>query len=363
MTFRPRILPLLAALVLAGPTGRAAAAPLPPSALLLFLSASEGVRSPAAPAALRDEASRALVAAFASPGRRVCAGAAVEPILRAHRVRAATDVDAAVLAALADRCGAERALVLRLVLAPGELFLVLESIDTADGRLAQVGVVERPLESGADWRRALGDAVLELAAAADPEPLPRADARALLTLPAVTAGGAVEGPALLEACLLRRLLASGRWLLPAPSLLLGELRAAGTHPAHLGDGDRRALGEAHGGAPLLRPFLSEYVTPDRSVGFAVTDAADGAEDAPPRLGARAAQRPCYASLELVDSDSGVLRRVVEDYLPAAELRGSFGRPRNITWLTRLDSLAESLVSALDHDAAALAVAPSSGESQ
>jgi hypothetical protein len=354
---------LLLAAALVAPAAAATPAAPPTAVLVLFLDAESDAALPAPPAELRERAGQALVAALAAPGRRLCAGEEVESLLAAARVRSHRGLSQAVVTELCARCDAGQLIVARLACGQGKLFLSLRGLAPADGCLQQVAVAERDLAIGGDWRRAVGDAALELAAGWR-EPGPAAAGASVLVLPA-------RGPSvdplllsLLEESLLGELLAQGRWRIPEPALLLSALRQVGVHAASLGAAKRRALAADLGAEVLLRLTVSEYE--EGPGGGGATGSAEAAsaglddeasrggeparEGASP--GARQAGRPLYATLESVDADSGLLRLVAEQFLPAQSPSGSFGRPRRLPWIARGTSLTAPLVAAFAAQSAA-----------
>jgi hypothetical protein len=351
---------LLVAVLAAAPADHAAAAaagaaPLPTAALLLFLDAESEAGLPAPPALLRETARRQLVAALAAPGRRLCAGDEVESLLAAARMRSSRGLSEALLAAVAARCEAEELIVARLAIARGKLFIALRGIDPASGRLLRVAVAEQDLGGGDDWRRALGDAALELGAGWGLKAAESPAGEGLLVLPARGAGVEPLLLSLIEESLLAALLAQGRWQIIEPALSLSALREAGLHPAALGSAPRRALAASQGATSLVRL----QVIGDSARPLVGREAARGAEaslvlddDEEPeggRAGSAAARRaglPLYAVLEWVDAESGLLRRVAEQSLPAAAATGSFGRPRQETWSARIAQLTAPLAAAL-----------------
>jgi len=335
----------------------AAGAAPPTAALLLFLDAESEPGLPAAPAELREAARKQLVAALAAPGRRLCAGDEVESLLAAARVRSQRGLSQALVSAVAERCGADQLIVARLAFSRGKLFLALRGIAPADGRLLQVAIAERDLAVGDDWRRALGDAALELAAAWREPAAGGPAGEGLLVLPARGAGVDPLLLSLLEESLLAELLAQGRWRVLDPALLVAYLRDEGLHPAAIGAAARRALAADLGAAGLLRlSVVGDAAGPRGGPGQRADERPrrldEDDEREPERLrasaaaAARQAGQPIYATLEWVDGERGLLRRVAEQYLPAQPATGSFGRPRHRTWSARSAQLTAPLAAAL-----------------
>ncbi len=341
-----------------------AQADLPTVVLLLFLDAeSEAAGLPADPAVLRAGAERQLIAALATPGRRVCAGPAVDGLLAAARVRSSHSLTRELLAALGAHCGAEQLCVARLAFCQGKLFLSLRGLDPADGRLTQVAVAERELQRGEDWQARLGDAVLEVAAAwREPAPAPAA-ATGLLVLPAVGAGVDPLLLSLMDDVLLAELLGHGCWRLIEPALLLSDLRAQGLHPAGFGAAPRRALAAGARAEGLLR--LSVLADAEEPLGGPGRGSAAAAllmddEDEQRGLGggaaARQAGRSLYASLAWAEIDSGRLHGTLEQNLPAAATTGIFGRRVLPRWTERCRALIAPLAASLFERSAAVSTA-------
>ena len=353
MSLRAGIL-LLAALLTAPALAAAEQGGRPAAALVLFLDAESDAALPAAPALLREAARQALVAALAAPGRRLCAGDEVEGLLADARVRSRRGLSREIVAALGKRCGAEQVIIARLACGQGKLFLALRALAAADGRLLQVAIAEQDLAGGDDWRRAIGDASLELAACWQ-EPAPAAAAACLLVLPARGPGVDPLLLSLVEESLLAELLAQGRWRIPDPALLVSALRQAGIHPASIGVASRRALASELGAESLLRLTVSEYGADLAGAGLRGAGSGDAMDEdgrrgsASQRAGASPAARqigrPLLATLEFVAAESGLLRLAAEQYLPALSLRGSFGRARRLPWAARCAELTAPLAAA------------------
>lgn len=340
---------VLAAGLLAGPGGsRAAAADVPATAVVLFVSYGGIPNRSLDPTRLRLAASGALADRVAEPGRAVVTWPDVEPILRDRRTRSERDVDAELVQALASGLSADRIVVSTLTVHPDRIQLLARGLHPGTDGLAWVDAVEArfPGDSWSDppeCERRIEAAVTGAAADLRPDwsaPAP-AGAVPLVVLP-IRAEGTRRGLTdLVSSCLLRSLLAHG-WPVPDPAVAAAAVREAGFHPLRLEAGSRRLLAERFGADLLVVPRL----IPFPPQGGAAPDPAWDA-DAVPGLSFELGNGvPFHLSVALVRCDSGEVVEGTEIYLAPDDGIGIFGLTNPVPAVRRFEQGADRIVASL-----------------
>jgi hypothetical protein len=291
---------------------------------------------------LRRTGGAALAAVFEKQGLSVCAGPPIEELMQRWRVRTDLSISSGFLEELSRRCAAPRLVVARLAVFPERSFLSARVLDTTRGRLLGIEVLELPREDGReDLREKDGWLILLERSAADLTAClswagPPAGAPDLIVLPTrATAAGSGLAP-LFGDCLLKTLLAAGRWSIPDPALIVTALQAKGWPVEPLQREAIGDLGAQFAGAPLILSELIAYEDPERQGGFALAEESDDDYD-------RAIRSAHYVSLRAIDSRSGFLQGAWDRYREPDRLQGLFGVHRSPRWLARFDELAGELV--------------------
>ena len=333
---------VLLLLLLTGTASWSAPAAAVSHGLCLFTEGVGALSLPVPASALRHETHALLSAAFTARNVELAEPDPQRELLARWRVRSADDLPPGFLRELHGSGLCERLLVARLRILGDTLILSCRVVDTSDGRLAWVELVERILpdwrEVGVEaWWRNMAEAAHELAERWPAEPSVSGNL-GLILLPTVAVDVGPAQAGVLTECLLRRLLQDGRWWLPEPALVRAWLRERGEHAALIPPQTRRELGERLNGARLLRTQLVSYGSGLQ--GRAARYGSDG--DRPDR----GLTRPLFVTVHMVDSADGGIDHWADVFLPPQDSRGLFGRPKPVTWIDRFDRIAAELTSAL-----------------
>ena len=310
---------------------------------------------------LRLAASHALAAALAARGRDVVTYPDLEPIMREAGVRSERDVGPGFLDAMVTELGAQEVVIATFSIYRDRLLLVARGLSPSSGRLTWVASVEEPrsVTIDPDEERvaedvpdptpelsALAVAASTRLAAISGAPGNGGDAGATVVVLPLHPVGVDRGPASLALhCLLRSLLATGRWSIPDPTAVVSALQQDGHDPLLLDAESRLLLGERFGTSTLLVPRLVAFpptvgpTAPIPASGGALEDS--GAPDR-----AWSADVPMQFSLVRIDCASGRILSGEGDYLAAQSPYGIFGTFRRIPLDRRFQAETDRLVAAL-----------------
>lgn len=336
---------LAAAAVLALPAASAAseAPDEPRSALVLFVAFPTNLYDFPDPTALRHLANRELAAALAARGRSVVAAPEIEPAMRTWRVRSERDVGPGFLGALGTEHGAREVVLATLAVYRDRVLLLARGLSPNSGRLGWVHSVEEPRDetAPADLDVVVAAAAVRLAEGCAPRGLGER-AEDLVVLPPRPVG-LDRGPADLAVhCLLRSLLATGRWSLPDPTAVVAALQDAGRDPYLLDAGARRVLAERFGAGRLVVPRLVAF--PPNAPPAAL--AALARDDFGASIPGAAPETSLLLSLVAIDTGTGRILTGETTYLAARNAAGIFGIARHDPLDARLQGETDRLVHAL-----------------
>lgn len=347
---------LLAAAFLA-PPAPAPAAEDARTALVLFVSFPTNLYDFPDATALRHAAGRDLAGALEEGGRTVVTAPALEPVMRAWRVRSERDVGRGFLGALGSEQGAGEVVLATLAVYRDRVLLVARGLSPNSGRLGWVHSVEerrayRPSEDEAEAAADAPDvqAELERVVAAAARRLAAgcatrgvdAGAQDLVVLP-LRPVGVDRGPAGLAVhCLLRSILDTGHWTVPDPSAVVDALLEAGHDPYLLDDASRGVLAERFGARRLVVPRLVAFAP--GSSGAATPEFARDEFAGP--SGATRTESSLLLSLVTIDAATGRILGGETTYLASRNPAGIFGIAKQDPLDARIQGETDRLVHAL-----------------
>jgi hypothetical protein len=328
------------------PVADATAAPPLRAACVLFIDGASVADLPAPVGEVRQAVLRELAAGAAADGVAAVPADDVTRLLGKWRVRGTHGFGRDFLADLAAVTGADVLVVATLYVAPERLQLLVRIAATGDGNLLYADALERDLSSWTSvrtrldppaWFASLGDLCRSVAGPRLRAPAPGSPL--LVLVPARGVGCDAVLPLTFTHCLLRPLVASGRWRIPDPSLPVHELRGVGVRLDRIGPAGRDRLAEAFACPSILAPEVVVYGVPGRGgppagAGDDVRRTANSVDE-------------FRISVAKIDLATGVVDAIITDHAEHGPEPGWFGRVRNRSLLERFHESADSLERTID----------------
>ena len=320
------------------------------TALLVFVSYGEYTSTPLNPTIVRRTGSAVLAEILADASHDIVTYPEIEPVLREWRVRSERDIGFEFLEAVVSEHRVSQVVIARFAIHADRVLLLARGLFPASGDLAWVDVVEELL-IGPD-RGEEGDPLARLERAMRAAGIRLADRRAvaepggvagnLVTLPLRPVGLGRGLSDVATHCLLRSLLAAGRWSVPDPTLVVFTLQREGFDPFELEEGSRRFLAFRFATESVLVPRLASFPTTVRTRSAAIDDG-DGDGGFPPEIGR---EDPVFFSVVLIRCDSGVVVSGASEYLARENRIGIFGTGKDVRTARRFQMGADRLVRSL-----------------